>query len=69
VSYYNSNTTRNTITVYDAKGSRILSKTFDIISPYQRMAIDLRNHGKGTYVIVLSDVNNKKIATGSVVVL
>lgn len=69
VSYYNAAPTRNTIIVYDAKGSRILSKTFDITGAYQRMNIDLRNHGKGTYTIILSDKDLKKLATGRVVVL
>ena len=68
VSYYNGTPTKNTIAIYDAKGSRILVKTFDITSAYQRMNIDISNRSKGTYHIVLYGLNNKKIVTGRVVV-
>lgn len=69
VSYYNASPTENTITVFDSRGARILTKKFGITTSYQRMNVDVRNHGKGTYNVVLSDKNNKKLATASVVVL
>lgn len=69
LSYYNPVPTKNSITIYDAKGARIYTKVFEITGVYQLLDIDLGNHGKGTYMIMLRDAANKKIATGSVVVL
>ncbi len=68
ISYYNGTPTKNTILIYDSKGSRILVKTFDITSAYQRMNIDISNRSKGVYNIILYGLNNKKIATGRVVI-
>lgn len=69
VSYYNPLPTQNNITVFDARGARILSKSVAITTAYQRMNVDVRNHGKGTYTVVLSNKENKKLATATVVVL
>ena len=69
VSYYNASPTENSITVFDARGARIVKKKFGITTSYQRMDIDVRNHGKGTYNVLLSDKNNKKLASATVVVL
>lgn len=69
VSYYNATPTENTVSVFDARGARIITKKFGISSAYQRMNVDVRNHGKGSFNVVLSDKNNKKLATATVVVL
>jgi hypothetical protein len=69
VSYYNATPTENTISVFDARGARIVTKKFPLNTSYERMNIDVRNHGKGTYNVVLSDKNSKKLASASVVVL
>ncbi|RYE20505.1 MAG: T9SS type A sorting domain-containing protein [Sphingobacteriales bacterium] len=69
VSYYNATATENVVSVYDSRGARIMTKRFNISTAYQRMNVDVRNHGKGTYNVVLSDKNNKKLASASVVVL
>lgn len=69
VAYYNTGATKHTITIHDSKGARVYSKTFDINTPYQRMNIDVRNAGKGTYVVSLSNQNNKVIVSKKVLVL
>lgn len=69
VSYYNAAPTENTISVFDSRGARIMTKRFGITSSYQRMNVDVRNHGKGTYNVVLSDKNSKKLASATVLVL
>jgi hypothetical protein len=57
------------LNVYDSKGSRVFSKAFPVNVPYERMDVDLRNHGKGIYQVELSDRNGTRIKTGRVVVL
>ena len=37
-----------TLTIFDAKGSRVYVKTYSIGAPYGRMDVDLKNHAKGT---------------------
>ncbi|MEX1202213.1 MAG: T9SS type A sorting domain-containing protein, partial [Ferruginibacter sp.] len=69
VAYYSNGAVKNTITVHDAKGARVYSKTFDINIPYQTMNVDVRNHGKGTYIVTLTNQNNKIVISEKVLVL
>ena len=69
VAYYNAGASKQTITVHDAKGARVYTKTFDINTPYQRMNINVRNHGKGTFIVTLSNANNQVIISEKVLVL
>lgn len=69
VAYYNAGASKQTITVHDAKGARVYTKTFDINTPYQRMNINVRNHGKGTFIVTLSNANNQAIISEKVLVL
>lgn len=69
VAYYSNGAVKNTITVHDAKGARVYSKTFDINIPYQRMNVDVRNHGKGTYIVTLTNQNNQIVISEKVLVL
>jgi subtilisin-like proprotein convertase family protein len=57
------------LNIYDEKGARVLKQTYSIGKPYDRMDVDLRNHGKGIYRVELVDGNGKRLATGNVVVL
>jgi hypothetical protein len=59
---------RNTVTVYDSKGAQVFSRHYAIQSPYQRMDVDMRRHGKGVYRVVLHDRNGKKLGDGSVLI-
>lgn len=62
-----SSTTR-TLNIYDAKGARVLSKTYTITGAYQVMDVDLRSGGSGIYMVQLIDGNGKAIATGKVMI-
>lgn len=66
---YHSTSTGNILTIYDSKGARVYSKSFITSSPYQLMHVDLRSHSKGTYTIMLSGKEGKKIAAAKVVLL
>lgn len=68
VSYHNAPNSRQVLTIYDSKGARVFSKTYDLTATYQRMAVDMRRNRGGVYKVLLSDRNGKKIATGSVVI-
>ena len=48
-------------TVYDDKGTRVLTQFFTIIAPYARMDIDLTQYGKGVFWVELGDLNGKRI--------
>ena len=70
VSYNNggsSNTSRS-VTVYDARGVKVLYKTFTAISPAALLSIDIRPAQKGMYFLVVGDANDKKLAEGKVLV-
>lgn len=64
----NANLPRN-LTIYNEKGQRVLTQNYLVGRPYDRMDVDIRNHGKGVYRVELSDRNGQRMATGSVVVL
>lgn len=68
VSYHNTPNSRQILSVFDSKGARVYSKSYDLTTTYQRMAVDMRRNRGGVYSILLSDRNGKKIATGSVVI-
>lgn len=70
VSYYNSvgGNTKQSVTVYDAKGAKIFSKAFTFSGPYELHDIDIRGKAKGVYFIVVGDANGKKIIDGKVLV-
>ncbi|MFN8250648.1 MAG: M36 family metallopeptidase [Ferruginibacter sp.] len=57
------------INIYDARGKRILTNTYSIGAPYQRMDVDLRNHGAGVYWVEVVDVNGDRLAVGRTEVL
>jgi hypothetical protein len=56
------------LTIYDAKGSRVMTQHFTITAPYARMDVDLRAYGKGIYWIELGDLNGNRLAVGRAVV-
>jgi subtilisin-like proprotein convertase family protein len=57
------------VNIYDAKGARIYSRSYPIGAPYERMDVDLRNHGKGIYMVELADRLGTRIKAGRVIVL
>ena len=72
VRYYNLNgnaVNPRTLSIYDSKGARVFSRTYNITLPYSRMDVDMSNYSKGIYRVELGDVNGKRLKTGSVVIL
>ncbi|MFC4263344.1 M36 family metallopeptidase [Ferruginibacter yonginensis] len=69
ISYYSSVTTpqQRIITVYDAKGARVMSKNFTVAGRYGTMELDLSRMNQGTYTIMLSDASGKKIVSDKVI--
>lgn len=68
VSYYSAAADQYNISIYDAKGSRVYTKSYAIASRYQLMEIDLRTAANGVYLIRLTDKSNRLLATGKVVI-
>lgn len=73
ISYYSpgassSNKTRQQITIYDSKGSRVLSQEYEVSQPYQLHKMDMRRNAGGIYYIVLREANGNTIKTGEVVI-
>jgi hypothetical protein len=69
VSYFNTTVSKNTITIFDAKGSRVYSKDLQTIIGYQLININMNKPSAGNYNIILSDASGKKIATGRIIVM
>ncbi len=67
---YHSSTATNThsLRIFDSKGSLAYSNSFPITGPYQRMAVDMRGKGKGTYIVALFNNGGKRVASGKVVI-
>ncbi len=69
VAYYSPGTNvNNTLVIFDSKGARVYSRVYSIMSPYQMMNVDLRQHGRGVYLVALFDRSGKKIAKGKVMI-
>ena len=70
VSYYNSTggNTKQSVTVYDAKGAKVYSKIFTFSGPYELHDIDIRGKARGVYFVVVGDANGKKIIDGKVLI-
>ena len=71
VRYYsvNGNVLGRTLSIYDAKGARVLTQTYSVGRPYDRMDVDMTNIGRGIYWVELGDLNGKRIIVGRIVKL
>ena len=72
VRYYNlkgNSVNPRILNIYDAKGTRVYSRTYSITEPYSKMAVDMSHYSSGIYRVELSDRNGKRIKTGSVIIL
>ena len=68
VQYFNGNSNETrTITLFDSKGARVYKKSFAVSTAYEKMEVIARKLAGGTYLLLLSDANGKKISTGKVV--
>jgi CHRD domain/Secretion system C-terminal sorting domain len=68
VSYNNgdANLVARTLSVYDATGAKVFSKTYSVNVPYGNMVVDIRNKARGQYYVLLLDSNGKKLASATV---
>ncbi len=66
VNYYTTSAASHTVSIFDAKGALVFRKPYAVIAPYQRMEVDIRQHGKGIYQVVLHDKNGVRLAEGRV---
>ena len=57
-----------TINVYDSKGARVYTKEYTTAGPYTKMDVNLDNAASDVYMVVLTDKDGKRIATGKVVI-
>ena len=64
VRYYSvaNNVLPRSLTVYDAKGDRVLTRMYTIGRPYDRMDVDMRAFGKGLYWVEIGDRNGNRLA-------
>ena len=71
LSYYNAGggSTRQSVTIYDSKGSKVYRKEFTFSGFYELHSIDLGVKSKGIYFIVVGDANGKRIIEGKVMVV
>ena len=56
------------VSVFDAKGDRVLTQSYTVGRPYDRMDVDLRKFGKGLYWVEIVDMNGNRITMCRVVV-
>ncbi len=56
------------ISVFDAKGDRVLVQSYTIGRPYDRMDVDLRRYGKGLYWVEIVDANGNRLTMCRVVI-
>ena len=69
VAYYTPGTNAiNRLIIFDSKGSQVYNRTYNLLSPYQLMNVDLRQHGRGIYRVIVFDKIGLKMAAGSVVI-
>lgn len=71
VRYFNPNSTATTrtITVFDSKGARVFAKQYPVATAYQKMEVNISNHGAGEYLVELSDNNGTRIVIGKILKL
>jgi Sortilin, neurotensin receptor 3, len=70
VSYYNVTLTNSSrsITVYDAKGSKVYYKQMPINGPYTLLNVDIKPAQGGVYIVVVDDEKGIRLAQGKIVV-
>jgi Bacterial Ig-like domain/Ig-like domain CHU_C associated len=70
VSYNNgaANLTARTLNIYDSKGAKVFTQTYNNNVPFSYMKVNMTTKGKGTYFVELRDATGKKLATGKVLI-
>jgi hypothetical protein len=57
------------INVFDARGKRVLTKSYSITAPYARMDVNLTNLSTGIYWVEVVDGEGNRLAIGRAEVL
>jgi hypothetical protein len=65
---YNGESYPLSITIYDAKGSRVYKQSFTPGSTFGRMDVILKNIGSGVYFVDLTDASGVRLQSGKVVI-
>jgi hypothetical protein len=68
VIYHSATANMHSLRIFDSKGALAFRNDYPITGPYQRMAVDMRNAGKGTYIVALFNNSGKRVASGKVVI-
>jgi hypothetical protein len=68
VSYYYSGSSASTrvLNIYDGKGALVYRESFSIAGPYSLLPVDLRQHARGIYYVVVGDAAGNKLIQGKV---
>ena len=61
-------TNTHTLRIFDSKGALVYSNAYAVAGPYQRMPVDMKSAGSGTYVVALFNNTGKRVASGKVVI-
>ncbi|MEO6667836.1 MAG: M36 family metallopeptidase [Ferruginibacter sp.] len=56
------------ITLFDAKGARVLQQSYATVTSYQIMDVHGEHLSSGVYALILSDASGKTLGTGKVVI-
>lgn len=68
VIYHSASANTHSLRIFDSKGALAFRNDYPITGPYQRMSVDMRNAGKGTYIVALFNSSGKRVASGKVVI-
>jgi len=68
VIYHSAMANMHSLRIFDSKGALAFRNDYPITGPYQPMRVDMRNAGKGTYVVSLFNNSGKRVASGKVVI-
>ena len=55
-----------TINIYEPRGAKIFTKVYTVLSPYDKMEVDLGGVPAGVYYVELLDASGKKVASAGV---
>ncbi|NBY24718.1 MAG: T9SS C-terminal target domain-containing protein, partial [Chitinophagaceae bacterium] len=68
VSYYYSGSSASTrvLNIYDGKGALVYRESFSVAGPYTLLPVDLRQHARGIYYVVVGDAAGNKLIQGKV---
>ncbi len=71
VSFNNGNANLNgrVLNIYNNKGAKIFTQTYSNNVPFSNMRVNISQHAKGTYNVILNDATGKKLASGTVQIL